>query len=106
VCIQGKELSDGSVRASLLLPPSPPIVCDISFGLSRSSPLYHPLYSFPDPCISPASFPTGYGLDGWGSILVRGERLYSSAPRPLLGPTQPPTSWVTGLIPRGKASRA
>jgi hypothetical protein len=41
--------------------------------------------------IKSVSIVTGYGLDGRGKIF-----LSSTAPRPALGPTQPPVHWVLG----------
>jgi hypothetical protein len=41
----------------------------------------------------------GYGLDGKGSIPDEGKIFpFSTASTPALGPTQPPTQWVTGTL--------
>jgi hypothetical protein len=40
----------------------------------------------------------GYGLDGWGSISGRRKR-FSKTPQLNLGPTQPATEWIPGLLP-------
>jgi hypothetical protein len=49
---------------------------------------------------------TGYGLDGRGSILVRGrDFLFFTVSRRALWPTQPPIQWVSGaLYPEVKQS--
>jgi hypothetical protein len=39
---------------------------------------------------------TGYRLDGRGSIPGREKRVFSTASRHALGPTQPPIQWVDG----------
>jgi hypothetical protein len=41
----------------------------------------------------------GYGIDGWGSIPGRGNRLFlfSTASKRALGYTQPPVQWVSGV---------
>jgi hypothetical protein len=44
------------------------------------------------------------GLDGWGLNPSRGTIvLYSVTSGPIPGPTQPPTQWVLGCFPMGKA---
>jgi hypothetical protein len=44
----------------------------------------------------------GYGLDGQGSIPGRGKIfLFSTASRPVLGPTQPPIQWIPVVISPG-----
>jgi hypothetical protein len=44
----------------------------------------------------------GYGLDGRGWIPGRGKIfLFSTASRPVLGPTQPPIQWVPGTLSPG-----
>jgi hypothetical protein len=46
---------------------------------------------------------TGYGLVGRGSIPSEVTNSpYSTAPRPAVGPTQPPIKWVLGTYPRVK----
>jgi hypothetical protein len=43
-----------------------------------------------------------YGLDGWGSITDRGKTfLFSTASRPALGATKPPTQWVPEALSLG-----
>jgi hypothetical protein len=43
-----------------------------------------------------------YGLDGQGSILKRGKNfLFSTASRPVLGPTKPHIQWVQGALSPG-----
>jgi hypothetical protein len=46
---------------------------------------------------------TGYGLDrpGFGSRPEQQTFLYSTASKPDLSPTQPPTQWVPGAFPLG-----
>jgi hypothetical protein len=45
---------------------------------------------------------TDYGLEGRGSIPIRGKRFFSTpASRPALGPTQPPSHWVLGALSPG-----
>jgi hypothetical protein len=39
---------------------------------------------------------TGYGLDGWGSITGRGQKLFSTVSRPTVWPTQAPVQCVPG----------
>jgi hypothetical protein len=39
---------------------------------------------------------TGYGMNGRGSISEIS--LFSTASRPVLGPTQPPIQWVSGAL--------
>jgi hypothetical protein len=49
------------------------------------------------------SIANGYGLDDRG-VAVRvpvGSRIFSTASRPALGPTQPPIQWVTGAVSLG-----
>jgi hypothetical protein len=46
---------------------------------------------------------TRYGLDGTG-IEFRWQRGFPHQSRPSLGPTQPPSSVLTGLFPEGKAA--
>jgi hypothetical protein len=48
------------------------------------------------------SIATAYGLDDRGSVPGRGKIfLYSTASRPTLGPTQPPSQWVSGGVSPG-----
>jgi hypothetical protein len=42
-----------------------------------------------------------YGLDGRGSNPRRGKRFFSTASRPVLGPTQPPIQWIPGALSPG-----
>jgi hypothetical protein len=46
---------------------------------------------------------SGYGLDDWGLIPGRGERIFplTSVSRPALGPTQPPVQWVSRVLSQG-----
>jgi hypothetical protein len=46
---------------------------------------------------------SGYGLDDWGLIPGRGERIFplTSVSRPALGPTQPPVRWVSRVLSQG-----
>jgi hypothetical protein len=45
---------------------------------------------------------TGYGLDGRGSMSIRGKFfIYSTAFRPTLVSTQPPIQWVQGALSLG-----
>jgi hypothetical protein len=48
---------------------------------------------------------TRYGLDGQGMESRLG-RDFPHPSRPALRPTQPPTQWVPGLFPGGKATDA
>jgi hypothetical protein len=52
---------------------------------------------------SSVSIVTAYGLDDRGSIPDRGRGFFfqSSAPRPALGPTQPPVQWVPVVLSPG-----
>jgi hypothetical protein len=47
---------------------------------------------------------TGSKVDCRSSIPGRGNKFYSTAFRPVLGPIQPPVQWVTGSSPRGKVA--
>jgi hypothetical protein len=51
---------------------------------------------------------TGYELDdrGVGVRVPVGSRIFSTSPRPALGPTQPPIQWVPEFFPGVKAAGA
>jgi hypothetical protein len=68
-------------------------------------------YQHQAPCLLAAVIAQWYGAGlraGWSVVRVSagaGNFPFTTAPRPALGPTQPPIQWVQGLFPWGWSDR-